>query len=331
MAGRGRPAKNTNVAKATNTNVAKDTNINATNVANTNNTNTKNTSTQEVTEVVTPVENTSSVETVNVDNQGANALNVNALMDMISQLQNQVMGLQNQLKETEAKAEQITSVESVPQPVVLETVKDNAQENTERILDYLTNKKSDREITIVHNRERLCGSTAIRLSGLNIDFHTMGEQRVLTWQQFEELVSKYRKFFDKHIIMLAPEHKDLAERYHVPCMEIVDKNYLSRDDLNRVGKMTVEQLSDFYQSLNPQDQEALCSYWLGKAYQNDPDFYNRYKIETLNRLSDCGAFDNILTVMNYDYRKTNDPTQTQMRQGDNIQLNSNAVNTIRIN
>ena len=289
-----------------------------------NNTDNINQSTQES----TPVENTNT--TNNVD--------LGALMNMIANLQNQVVGLQNQLKEAESKVNDDV-VKDVDFQVPVEDkqtiqvqVKDTAQQNTERILDYLTNKKSDKEITIIHNRERLGGgSTAIRLTGLSIDFHTIGEQRVLTWQQFEELVSKYRKWFDKHIILLAPEHKDLAERYNVPYLTSSTHNVLTRNDLARIGKLSVEELTEFYQSLDKQDQSFLCSYWLGKVYENDPDFYNRYKIETLNRLSDCGAFDNTLTSMNYDYKKN--PNNTSIaNQGDRVNIGgNNTQQAIRIN
>ena len=283
--------------------------------------------------------NQSTQESILAENTNTtNNVDLGALMDMIANLQNQVVGLQNQLKEAESKVND-NVVKDIDFQVPVEDkqtiqvqVKDTAQQNTERILDYLTNKKSDKEITIIHNRERLGGgSTAIRLTGLSIDFHTIGEQRVLTWQQFEELVSKYRKWFDKHIILLAPEHKDLAERYNVPYLTSSTHNVLTRNDLARIGKLSVEELTEFYQSLDKQDQSFLCSYWLGKVYENDPDFYNRYKIETLNRLSDCGAFDNTLTSMNYDYKK-NPNNASIANQGDRVNIGgNNTQQAIRIN
>lgn len=60
---------------------------------------------------------------------------------------------------------------------------ENVPTTTNRLLEYLTNKKSDREVTIVHNRELIPGlSTHIVLTGLIIDFKTLGEKRVLSWQ-----------------------------------------------------------------------------------------------------------------------------------------------------
>ena len=251
-------------------------------------------------------------------------LDMNALLNMVGQLQKTVMDLQSQLKEKEEETQKASAeAVSMPTHVESEPVKEvynsgnsynsyesTQESDTQRILSYLTNKKSDKEITIIHNRERMGGlSTAIRLNGLSIDFHTLGEQRVLSWQQFEECVSKYKKFFDKRIILVAPEYKDIAERYNVPVWESSTNNVITRNDLAHLGDMTIDALEKFYNSLCKEDQAFLCSYWLGKCYEKEPKYYDRYKVELLNRLSD-GAFATLLTAMNYDFMKDVNTTET---------------------
>ena len=251
-------------------------------------------------------------------------LDMNALLNMVGQLQKTVMDLQSQLKEKEEETQKASAeAVSMPTQVEFEPVREirgsgnsynsyesTQESDTQRILSYLTNKKSDKEITIIHNRERMGGlSTAIRLNGLSIDFHTLGEQRVLSWQQFEECVSKYKKFFDKRIILVAPEYKDIAERYNVPVWESSTNNVITRNDLAHLGDMTIDALEKFYNSLCKEDQAFLCSYWLGKCYEKEPRYYDRYKVELLNRLSD-GAFATLLTAMNYDFMKDVNTTET---------------------
>ena len=245
-------------------------------------------------------------------------LDMNALLNMVGQLQKTVMDLQSQLKEKEEETQKASAeAVSMPTQVEFEPVREihgsyesTQESDTQRILSYLTNKKSDKEITIIHNRERMGGlSTAIRLNGLSIDFHTLGEQRVLSWQQFEECVSKYKKFFDKRIILVAPEYKDIAERYNVPVWESSTNNVITRNDLAHLGDMTIDALEKFYNSLCKEDQAFLCSYWLGKCYEKEPKYYDRYKVELLNRLSD-GAFATLLTAMNYDFMKDVNTTET---------------------
>ena len=204
----------------------------------------------------------------------------------------------------------------------------------DRLIDYMTNKKSDREVEIVHNRELIGGlTTHIELTGLTIDFRRLGEARTLSWQQFEECVSKYRKWFEKEIILLGAGNEELAETYAVPCQKRPGKRTITRTDLMRLGDLDVKQLEEYYNSLTAEDQHFIVSYWLGQCYSRTPKFYDRYKMETLNRLSNDGAFDNILTLMNGDYRLSQEELngQAPQNQGGLTSANSmmNNINVIK--
>ena len=183
------------------------------------------------------------------------------------------------------------------------SVLSSTSDKTDRLLEILANKKSDKEVVIVHNREMIGGlSTAIKLTGLTINFHKLGEERVLSWQQFEECVSKYRKFFDKEIILLGSDYEELSQRYSVPCAKRANNKIITREDLVNLAYMDTRQIEDYYNSLTEEDKAFICSYWLGKCYERDEKFYDRYKVETLNRLSK-GVFDNVLAVMNNDFAR----------------------------
>ena len=183
------------------------------------------------------------------------------------------------------------------------TTKDETSTRTDKLLEILANRKQDKEVVIVHNREIIGGgSTAIKLTGLVINFHRLGEERVLNWQQFEECVSKYRRFFDKEIILLSSDYQEIAERYSIPCVKRGTNRSFTRSELEKINTLDTHALEDYYNSLTKQDKDFLCSYWLGKCYEKAPGFYDRYKIELLNRLSNSHAFDNLLTLMNNEYR-----------------------------
>ena len=115
------------------------------------------------------------------------------LLKIIAGLQEQLSSLTNKVNE-----QGVESVNKETNAVVQNvTTKDESYERTDKLLEILANRKQDKEVVIVHNREIVGGgSTAIKLTGLVINFHRLGEERVLNWQQFEECVSKYRRFFD---------------------------------------------------------------------------------------------------------------------------------------
>lgn len=231
---------------------------------------------------------------------------LSAILAMMNELKSTVGDLKAQLDEERAKNTELKNKLEETAPVIEKVVEvpvaqvSETSSATDRLLDILANKRSDKEVIIVHNREMIGGlSTSLRLTGLDIDFHTLGEQRVLSWQQFEECVSKYRKWFNKEIILLGPGQDDIAERYNVPMVNR-GKAMLTKSDLNTLASKSERQLEDFMNTLSENDQEFVCSYWLGQCYQKNEAFMKRSKIELLNRINGKGAFDTLLTGMNFD-------------------------------
>ena len=242
-------------------------------------------------------ENVTEASTISSTNSNASIPSTEDLLKIIAGLQEQVEKLSSKVNEDEEKV-----VNQVVNPVV-NTVKDESSARTDKLLEILANRKQDKEVVIVHNREIIGGgSTAIKLTGLVINFHRLGEERVLNWQQFEECVSKYRRFFDKEIILLSSDYQEIAERYSIPCVKRGTNRSFTRSELEKINTLDTHALEDYYNSLTKQDKDFLCSYWLGKCYEKAPGFYDRYKIELLNRLSNSHAFDNLLTLMNNEYR-----------------------------
>lgn len=268
-------------------------------------------------ERVKVVEKTPAMEVkASIVEEKATAPNIEELMALMQSMAQQVSELTNKLNQTEKKLEDAEKKVAIKEDEdkneyygaqkmtgEVSSVLSSTSDKTDRLLEILANKKSDKEVVIVHNREMIGGlSTAIKLTGLTINFHKLGEERVLSWQQFEECVSKYRKFFDKEIILLGSDYEELSQRYSVPCAKRANNKIITREDLINLAYMDTRQIEDYYNSLTEEDKAFICSYWLGKCYERDEKFYDRYKVETLNRLSK-GVFDNVLAVMNNDFAR----------------------------
>lgn len=213
--------------------------------------------------------------------------------------------LKNEIEEMKKKhsdEEKVTTKTSEP---AISREPEVTNSKTDKILEALANRKMDREVTIVHNAEMLGGmSTYIKLSTMTIDFRKLGEQRVLSWQQFEELCNRYRKFIDRGLIKVTPEYRYLCDTYKIGCYDVDGKKTLTSDILNRLPDMSHEELEVCYNDLYDTDKNILLNYWMGQCYarpeNRDKRFYDRYKVELLNRLSNSSVFDNILADMNFD-------------------------------
>ena len=224
--------------------------------------------------------------------------------------------LSNQTEQVEVKAEAPANGPSYDQLLAMvqqlageiATLKSGAPQQAEpttndKILELLSGRKSDREVSIVHNMELIGGlTTHIELTGVTVDFRSLGEERLLSWQQFEECVSKYRTFFEKGIISLKPEDDELAARYNLPRSKDKSSHVPTHEEMTKLGSYNRSQLEKYMDSLSESDREFVCSYWLGKCYERAEGFYDRYKVELLNSLSNKHIFDNILALMNGDFR-----------------------------
>ena len=89
------------------------------------------------------------------------------LLKIIAGLQEQLSSLTNKVNE-----QGVESANKETNVVVQNlTTKDESHERTDKLLEILANRKQDKEVVIVHNREIVGGgSTAIKLTGLVINF-----------------------------------------------------------------------------------------------------------------------------------------------------------------
>lgn len=147
------------------------------------------------------------------------------------------------------------------------------------------------EVTLVHLVERAPGlRTHIEISNLTIDLEKFGEERILTLQQAEEVISKYRSWFDLGIIALGADAKDVSRRY---ALKEVKEFNISRDLIDRLPTMNAAELEEFYNKLGEGHRRFIIEYWKRQCIKKKPEFLDIYKVEALNRISD-GAMESVL-------------------------------------
>lgn len=171
---------------------------------------------------------------------------------------------------------------------------------SEDLIRSLAENKTNREVIIVHNRQMMGKnlSTLIKLDNYRTKLRDLGEERVLTYQQFEQFISKYPAYIEKDIILLHPKHQDLAEKFHMRCYNKNSNEYLTQATLNELAHASVARIEEIYLSLNEESRNSLLSFWLGKCYEKDKNFYDRYKLDLLKRLSESKIFDVMIHEIN---------------------------------
>ena len=147
-------------------------------------------------------------------------------------------------------------------------------------------------VKIIHMVERAPGlATYIHLSNLDISMTSLGEERTVTLQQFEELVGKYRSWFVSGIISVAAGYEEIASHYG---LKVIKDYPLNSALMTQLGTMDMAKFEEIYNKLPTAGKDFIIGYWKRKIIQGDGNFKNVYKVETLNRLSN-GACQQVLS------------------------------------
>lgn len=182
--------------------------------------------------------------------------------------------LQEQLKLMQEQMQQLISMKS--EPIEIKEV---------------VNTSMDRWVDIVHlSSAPAGGSSHIEIPSRTIDFYKYGEVRSIRYNEFQELVGKYRSWFDKNIIALSNKDRDIAEKEGLT----VDVDVpLTRFHIESLVNMSLTELENLYNILSLEHKRFITRTWAYGYYEIGGEYKDIAKIQLLNTLSN-GAMDNIL-------------------------------------
>lgn len=140
------------------------------------------------------------------------------------------------------------------------------------------------DVTIVHLYDNAPGiTTHIDLSNYSIDMAAFGETRTLTVQQFEELVGKYRSWFDRGIIAVGAGSEYYARRNS---LKMASESLVNSDFIRRLGTMPMTEVQDIYEKVCDGQKDFIVSYWKRKFIEKVPEFRDLKKLQILNGFTD---------------------------------------------
>lgn len=157
-----------------------------------------------------------------------------------------------------------------------------------------TVSKPEGKIKIVHLAQMDPSlGTNIHLSNLYIGMTEFGEERELTTQQFEELLSKHRGWFAKGLLCVAKGYEEEAKKYGVTTVSDcpIDKTFI-----RTLGDIPMTKIEEVYSRLPEYGQENLVSYWLRCAYDGDPRFRDIRRVKSFNDITG-GKLENLLVEL----------------------------------
>jgi len=159
----------------------------------------------------------------------------------------------------------------------------------------------NRWVKIIHLEERAEGlTTHVKLSTRPLDFTFFGEERMVRFTEFEELVGKYKRWFEETILALSDEDSDLIDKYRLTKLENIA---LKSNQLSNIKNLSLKDLEDLYNKVSKSHKRLITRKFVHGYYElKEMEYGDRKKIDLLNELSG-GALQNMLDDLIYKAKK----------------------------
>ena len=125
-----------------------------------------------------------------------------------------------------------------------------------------------------------------KISNMELHFTRYGEEFVMSRTQFDELVGKYRSWFDRGVLTVSYKNADVATAKGLRTDREVA---LDAATLESIGRMNTAQLTALWEkSTLPAQKESIVCFYKRKFIEGSDAYRNREKVDLLNRLTNGG-------------------------------------------
>lgn len=195
------------------------------------------------------------------------------------------------IAELEAKLQAQTEVAA--QPAVKEVVEPKVQ-----VVEKIVEKKAKDFVTLVYCSDSLGYA---KVSSMEFNFTQYGETYRVPLYVFDELVGKYRKWFNDGIFAVSSNDLDIAVEKGI---STVDEFVLGAKELNKIGNMSVAEIEKLWNNTNKlEHKKSIVTFVKRKFIEGDPKYRTREKINLFDTLTD-GGFKRELDELNGRYKIT---------------------------
>lgn len=142
----------------------------------------------------------------------------------------------------------------------------------------------DTNVSVVYCSDSL-GHAAI--SNMELNFNRYGEEFVMSRSQFDELVGKYRRWFDNGILAVSSKNLDVAV---AKGLSTDAELAFDAKTLQSLGSMTPAQIEELWnRTTKKAHRDSIVTYYKRKFIEGDEAYLDRAKVDLLNRLT-AGGF-----------------------------------------
>ena len=143
--------------------------------------------------------------------------------------------------------------------------------------------KMDRPCTLIHLFECIPGlPSCIQINGIPFYFEKFGEKRIFRFADMQNIVSKYRDWFERGILALGADCSEFADDFGVPVMEMP----ISPSLYNKLETIDNNEFEKLIKNMNYNQRCLIAKTWVDRQERGMSGYENVEKIKILNKYTD---------------------------------------------
>ena len=156
--------------------------------------------------------------------------------------------------------------------------------------------KMDKPCTLIHFDECMEElPNTIVVNGNVFSFSRFGEKKIFRFQDMQQIVSRYRKLFERGLFMLGEDCQDDYADFGIT----VTNFPMTADKHQRIAELSLDEFKSVITSLNTNQRVLIAKTWVQRYNEGKPGYDNIDKIKILNKSTD-GLLKGFLRDMSLD-------------------------------
>lgn len=145
-----------------------------------------------------------------------------------------------------------------------------------------TSSRWNKTCTLVHLLETIPNlPTTIIVNGVPHNFSYFGERRQFRFEDMQQIVSKYRDYFERSVFTLGEDCSEFADDFALKVMDMP----MTLEQYRILESLPNEEFKSIIEGININQRILIAKTWIQRYYDNKPNYDNMDKIKILNKFT----------------------------------------------
>lgn len=194
-------------------------------------------------------------------------------------------------KENEELKDRLSKMEEQMAALAKLMENQSAQVQTSNVQYIDTTSKMDKPCTIIHMFQAHPDlPNTINCRGNVYNFHDFGQKKTVRFEEFQDIMHKYKRLFERGMFTLGEDCIDYADNYGIKVMNMP----MTVKQFDRIAEIDLSEFKNIIESINPLQRVFIADIWKRRYNEGREEYRNLDKIKILNDNIEGNTFKDII-------------------------------------